>query len=171
MALRVEKAFGPRMDTLLRMQTAFAGGAYMPPFGMYAIMGPRSAVSEVPVHSNPIAKRSHTSQNDVCATRDRTTPIALVSGRDAQVVVRRLILGVEAQCLSVFRDRTVHVALAENRVAEIGARPFIIGVQAHRLACCGHTSVPLLLLIQDIGQAKVNVGATVFFINLPTVIA
>jgi hypothetical protein len=51
-------------------RTQFAGGAYMPPFGMYAIMGPRSAVSEVPVHSNPIAKRSHTSQNDVCATRE-----------------------------------------------------------------------------------------------------
>ena len=43
---------------------AYAGGAYMPPFGMYAIMTPRSAVPWAAVHSNPIAERSHTSQND-----------------------------------------------------------------------------------------------------------
>jgi hypothetical protein len=41
----------------------------MPPFGMYAIMVPCSPVPRVPVHSRPIAERSHTSQNDVCATR------------------------------------------------------------------------------------------------------
>ena len=41
----------------------------MPPFGMYMILAPRSAVPEAPVHPSPIAKRSHTSQNDVGATR------------------------------------------------------------------------------------------------------
>jgi len=48
-----------------------AGGAYVPPFGMYAIMAPRIAAPRAPAHSNPIAKRSHTSHNDVCATRGR----------------------------------------------------------------------------------------------------
>jgi len=36
----------------------------MPPFGMYVVMASRIAVPGVPVHSSPIAKRSHTSQND-----------------------------------------------------------------------------------------------------------
>jgi hypothetical protein len=49
--------------------TPVAGGAYMPPFGMYAIMAPRIAAPKAPAHSNPIARRSHTSQNDACATR------------------------------------------------------------------------------------------------------
>jgi hypothetical protein len=43
----------------------------MPPFGMYVIMAPRSAIPGAAVHSSPIAKRSHTSQNDVCATREK----------------------------------------------------------------------------------------------------
>jgi hypothetical protein len=47
-----------------------AGGASMPPFGMYAIMAPGIAAPRAPAHANPIAKRSHTSQNDVSATRD-----------------------------------------------------------------------------------------------------
>ena len=46
-----------------------AGGAYMPPFGMYAIMPPRIAAPRAPVHSGPIAKRSHPSQNDVWSAR------------------------------------------------------------------------------------------------------
>ena len=36
----------------------------MPPFGMYAMMAPRSAAPRAPEHSNPIAKRSHTSHGD-----------------------------------------------------------------------------------------------------------
>jgi hypothetical protein len=50
-------------------EVIIAGGAYMPPFGMYAIMAPRSDIPGASAHSNPIARRSHTSQNDVCATR------------------------------------------------------------------------------------------------------
>jgi hypothetical protein len=42
----------------------------MPPFGMYVIMAPRSAIPGAPVHSSPIVEGSHTSQNDVCATRE-----------------------------------------------------------------------------------------------------
>jgi hypothetical protein len=34
----------------------------MPPLCMYVVMAPRSTVPGAPVHSNPIAKRSHTSQ-------------------------------------------------------------------------------------------------------------
>jgi hypothetical protein len=45
------------------------GGAYMPPFGMYAFMAPRTASPRAPVHSSPIGKRWHTPQNDVYATR------------------------------------------------------------------------------------------------------
>jgi hypothetical protein len=41
----------------------------MPPFGIYAIMTPRIAAPRAPVNPNAIAKRSHTSQNDICATR------------------------------------------------------------------------------------------------------
>jgi hypothetical protein len=41
----------------------------MPPFGMYAITAPRLAAPRAPAHSNPTARKSHTSQNDVDATR------------------------------------------------------------------------------------------------------
>jgi hypothetical protein len=46
----------------------------MPPFGMYAIMAPRIAAPRAPVHSNLIARRSHTSQNDVYATHGHLSP-------------------------------------------------------------------------------------------------
>ena len=46
-----------------------AGGAYVPPLGVYETMTPRSAAPGAQVHPYPIAKRSHASQNDVCATR------------------------------------------------------------------------------------------------------
>ena len=53
----------------VNQHAAIAGGAYMPPFGMYAIMPPRIAAPRAPVHSGPIAKRSHPSQNDVWSAR------------------------------------------------------------------------------------------------------
>jgi hypothetical protein len=56
-------------DHIWSLKELPAGGAYMPPFGMYAIMAPRIAARRPPVHSNPIAKRSHTSQNDVWSAR------------------------------------------------------------------------------------------------------
>ena len=49
------------MDEALPGGIRPAGGAYMPPFGMYAITALRSDVSRPPVRSYPIAKRSHTS--------------------------------------------------------------------------------------------------------------
>ena len=50
--------------TVAACHVLHAGGAYMPPFGMYAIMAPRVAAPRAPVNSNPFDKRSRTSQND-----------------------------------------------------------------------------------------------------------
>jgi hypothetical protein len=53
-----------------------ACGGYLPPFRMYLIMACRTAIHGAPVRSGSIAKRSHTSQNDVCATRGLTGNIS-----------------------------------------------------------------------------------------------
>jgi hypothetical protein len=62
---------------------ALAGGAYVLPLGVYGIMAPRIAAPRAPAHHNPIAKRSHTSQNDVRATRHpHRTRMALAGSID-----------------------------------------------------------------------------------------
>ena len=51
--------------------------------------------------------------------RDRSIPVALVSERGAEAVVRLVIIRVQAQRLAVFRDRRVPLLLLTQDVGQL----------------------------------------------------
>jgi len=67
-----------------------AGGADMSPIGMCMITALRGAVPGAPVHSSPIAKRWHASENDVGAARRELQWAGGCPGVGLFVFVRRI---------------------------------------------------------------------------------
>ena len=72
--------------------------------------------------------------------------------------MRTVTIRVQAKRYAIFRDLSLTVALFPEREAQADVCQVIIGVQADGLSCCGLGVVPLFLLVQDKGQAEVDVG-------------
>ena len=83
-------------------------------------------------------------------------PVTLLRKRGAKGVVRIVIIGVQAQRLTVFSDRTVHVAFARERQAEVDVRQFILGVQAQRLTEFRDRAILVALARQRLAKAEVR---------------